>query len=63
MNDKEREELRYDVASHLLNRMSKGSLFQYAHMQMMQLIDHLSEQELLDVLPQKKRKRNTGQGF
>ena len=63
MNDKEREELRYDVASHLLNRMSKGSLFQYAHMQMMQLIDHLSEQELLDVLPQNKAKRNTGQGF
>ena len=60
MNKNELEELRYDVAHHLLSKMSKGSQFQYALDRMLELCDHYSEEELKNLLPKSKKK---GKGF
>ena len=45
MNEKELEELRYDVAHYLLSKMSKGSQFQYALDRMIQMCDDYSEEK------------------
>jgi hypothetical protein len=60
VNKNELEELRYDVAHHLLSKMSKGSQFQYALDRMLELCDHYSEEELKNLLPKSKKK---GKGF
>ena len=61
MNEKELEELRYDVAHHLLSRMSKGSQFEYALDKMLQLCDQYTEKELKQILSkQKKKEKKTG---
>jgi len=59
------EELRYDVAHHLLSKMSKGSQFQYALDRMLQLCVHYSEEELKELLPKEKlkKKKTKGGGF
>lgn len=62
MNKNELEELRYDVAHHLLSRMSPGSQFQYALDRMLQLCDQYSEKELKKILP-KSKKKSKGGGF
>ena len=54
MNEKELEELRYDVAHHLLSKMSKGSQFQYALDRMIQLCDHYDEEGLKEILSESK---------
>lgn len=56
------EELRYDVAHHLLSKMSSGSQFQYALDRMLQLCDHYTEEQLKEMLPKQKKKRKGG-GF
>ena len=71
MNEKELEELRYDVAHHLLSKMSKGSQFQYALDRMLQLCDHYDEKELKEILSESKvdmknhlkKKKSKGGGF
>jgi len=63
MNEKELEELRYDVAHHLLSKMSKGSQFQYALDRMLQLCDCYSEEKLKELLPKQKNKKSKGGGF
>ena len=65
MNKKELEELRYDVAHHLLSRMSKGSQFEYALDKMLQLCDQYTEKELKQILSKqkKKEKKTRGIGF
>ena len=66
MNDNDLEELRYNVAHHMLSEMSKGSQFQYALDRMMDLMDKHTEEELLGMLPKKKRpkkKKSKGGGF
>ena len=50
MNENELEELKYDVAHHLLSKMSAGSQFQYALDRMLQLCEHYSEKELKKLL-------------
>ena len=62
MTEKELEELRYDVAHHLLSRMSKGSQFEYALDKMLQLCDQYTEKELKELLP-KQKKKTKGGGF
>ena len=62
MNKNELEELRYDVAHYRLSKMSKGSQFQYALDRMLQLCEHLSEEELKEILP-KSKKKSKGGGF
>jgi hypothetical protein len=62
MNKNELEELRYDVAHHLLSKMSKGSQFQYALDRMLQFCDHYTENELKGLLP-KPEKNTKGVGF
>jgi len=62
MNQNEIDELKYDVAHHLLSRMSAGSQFQYALDRMIQLCDHYSEEELKKLLP-KRKKKTKGGGF
>ena len=62
MNKNELEELRYDVAHHLLSKMSAGSQFQYALDKMLELCQHYSEKELKELLP-KSKKRSKGGGF
>tara|TARA_R100001480_G_scaffold124686_1_gene123001 strand:+ start:13 stop:201 length:189 start_codon:yes stop_codon:yes gene_type:complete len=62
VNEKELEELRYNVAHHLLSKMSKGSQFQYALDKMLQLCDQYTEKELKDMLP-KQKKKTKGGGF
>ena len=62
MTEKELEELRYDVAHHLLSRMSKGSQFEYALDKMLQLCDQYTEKELKQILP-KPKKKTKGGGF
>ena len=62
MNEKELEELRYDVAHHLLSKMSKGSQFQYALDRMLQLCACYSEEKLKSLLP-KQNKKSKGGGF
>jgi len=62
VNEKELEELRYNVAHHLLSKMSKGSQFQYALDKMLQLCDQYTEKELKDILP-KQKKKTKGGGF
>jgi len=62
MNENELEELRYDVAHHLLSKMSAGSQFQYALDRMLQLCEHYSEKELKELLP-KSKKKTKGGGF
>tara|TARA_B100000073_G_scaffold60790_1_gene45074 strand:- start:128 stop:334 length:207 start_codon:yes stop_codon:yes gene_type:complete len=57
MNENELEEYRSDVATYLLKQMSKGSLFQYAHDKMMQLIDKCTEEELREMMPPEKKKK------
>ena len=37
--------------------MSKGSLFQYAHDKMLQIISDYSEEQLLEILPKPKPKK------
>ncbi len=56
MNEKELEEYRSDVATYLLKQMSKGSVFQYAHDKMMQLIDICTEEDLKEMMPSVKKK-------
>jgi hypothetical protein len=56
------EELRYDVAHHLLSKMSSGSQFQYALDRMLQLCDHYTEEQLKEMLPKQKNKSKGG-GF
>ena len=65
MNEKELEELRYDVAHYLLSRMSKGSQFQYALDRMLQMCDDYSEEKLKELLPKEKpkKKKTKGGGF
>ena len=62
MNKNELEELRYDVANHLLSRMSKGSQFQYALDKMLELCDQYTEKQLKELLP-KPKKKTRGGGF
>ena len=62
MNKNELEELRYDVAHHLLSKMSAGSQFQYALDKMLELCQDYSEKELKELLP-KSKKRSKGGGF
>lgn len=62
MNKNELEELRYDVAHHMLSKMSAGSQFQYALDRMLQLYDDYSEEELKKMLPKLKNKGKGG-GF
>ena len=62
MNEKELEELRYDVAHHLLSKMSKGSQFQYALDKMLELCVDYTEKELKQILP-KQKKKTKGGGF
>ena len=62
MNEKELEELRYDVAHHLLSKMSKGSQFQYALDRMLQLCALYDEERLKALLP-KHNKKSKGGGF
>ena len=65
MNENELEELRYDVAHHLLSRMSKGSQFEYALDKMLQLCDQYTEKKLKQILSKqkKKEKKTRGIGF
>ena len=63
MNEKELEELRYDVAHHLLSKMSKGSQFQYALDRMLQLCALYDEKKLKELLPKQKKKKTKGGGF
>ena len=65
MNKNELEELRYDVAHHLLSRMSKGSQFEYALDKMLELCDQYTEKELKQILSKqkKKEKKTRGIGF
>ena len=70
MNEKELEELRYDVAHYLLSRMSAGSQFQYALDRMIQLCDHYDEEGLKKILSESKtnmknhlKKKTKGGGF
>lgn len=68
MDSKELDELRYDVAHHLLSKMSKGSQFQYALDRMLQLTALYDEEKLKGMLPKpkketKKDKKNTEGGF
>ena len=70
MNEKELEELRYDVAHYLLSKMSKGSQFQYALDRMIQLCDHYDEEGLKKILSESKtnmknhlKKKTKGGGF
>lgn len=60
MNKNELEELRYDVAHHLLSKMSKGSQFQYALDKMLETCQNYSEKELKILLPKSKK---NGKGF
>ena len=62
MNENELEELRYDVAHHLLSRMSKGSQFQYALDKMLESCDQYTEEQLKKLLP-KSKKKTRGGGF
>jgi len=62
VNKNELEELRYDVAHHLLSKMSAGSQFQYALDKMLELCQDYSEKELKELLP-KSKKRSKGGGF
>jgi len=62
VNKNELEELRYDVAHHLLSKMSIGSQFQYALDKMLELCQHYSEKELKELLP-KSKKKSKGGGF
>ena len=62
MNKNELEELRYDVAHHLLSKMSAGSQFQYALDKMLELCQNYSEKELKNLLP-KSKKKGKGKGF
>ena len=60
MNEKELEELRYDVAHYLLSKMSKGSQFQYALDRMIQLCALYDEERLKALLPKPKKKSKGG---
>ncbi len=62
MTPNELEELRYDVAHHLLSKMSKGSQFQYALDKMLELCQPYTEKELKKMLP-KSKKKGKGGGF
>jgi hypothetical protein len=62
MTPNELEELRYDVAQHMLSKMSAGSQFQYALDRMLEIYDNYSEEELKKMLP-KTKKRGKGGGF
>jgi len=61
VNPNELEELRYNVAHHLLSKMSAGSQFQYALDRMLQLCDDYDEKKLKQLLP--KQKKKSGGGF
>jgi hypothetical protein len=63
MTPNELEELRYDVAHHLLSKMSKGSQFQYALDRMLQLCALYDEEKLKSLLPKQKNKKSKGGGF
>ena len=62
MTSEELEELRYDVACHLLSKMSAGSQFQFALDRMLQIYANYSEKELIELLP-KQKKKTKGKGF
>ena len=68
MNDKEREELKYDVAVAMLKQMSPGSVFQFAIDRQLQLMDLYDTEKLEKLLkqyakPEKKKKKTSGGGF
>ena len=51
MTDSQLEEFRYDVAHALLSKMSKGSQYQYALDKMIELIEHATVDELVEMAP------------
>ena len=59
MTENELEELRYDAAHHQLSKMSEGSQFQYALDRMLQLMSHYGEEDLKEMLPGSKKKKDT----
>ena len=71
MTENELEELRYNVAHHLLSKMSAGSQFQYALDRMIQLCNHYDEEGLKEILSESKtdmknhlkKKKSKGGGF
>ncbi len=65
MTSNELEELRYDVATYLLDQMSEGARYQYAHDKMLTLLQSRSEEKLLAYMPVKpnKQKKPSGGGF
>lgn len=62
MNSKDLEELRYDAAKSLLDRMSAGSKYQYALDKVIETISLKTEEELKGILKTKPDKK-TGGGF
>lgn len=62
MNKNELEELRYNAAKLLLDRMSEGSKYQYALDKVIETITHKTEEELKGILKTKPDKK-TGGGF
>ena len=65
MTDHELEEFRYDVATYLLDQMSEGSRYQYAHDKMLSLLQDRSEERLREYMPVRpvKSKKTAGKGF
>ena len=62
MTPNEIEELRYDVAHHLLSKMSVGSQFQYALDRMLQICNDYSEEKLKKIMLETEKKTK-GRGF
>jgi len=61
MSDNKLEELRYDAAHLLLSKMSKGSQFQYALDRMMDLMRLHTEEQLKEIMSEKKPKNKSRQ--
>ena len=63
MKREEIEELRYDVAVHLLNQMSPESQFHFALDKLLANISDYSEKDLRKILKPTKQKKTKGVGF
>jgi len=62
MTSNELEELRYDVATYLLDQMSEGARYQYAHDKMLSLLQSRSEENLMAYMPVKINRKNKSGG-
>ena len=63
MTDNEREELIFDIATEQLRRTTKAGVWAFAMNHISDLLERKTDEELLSMIPPKKKKNKQPKGF